>query len=321
MARHVFRINEPVHLTFSAAIVETYAYFDVGIGPMEFSLSVFAKFSGVVSVEILYGDKSLGSLAPMQGVGGIVGEVITEGFYDVNPGPYLTMKVKGIPLEGFTSTDVVCTLRASEAFDYPDSYTSPDYFDLGGPTPKPWMLILTTPWFRDTSPSVPNKLDCANTEIPPVVYGLDWKPYIGTGNQMDFPELPIPPEDTTPPTPAPTFGLEQLEDDNDPLSLPGAEDPALALDSAQVWSVDSDGNPIAVDWTTSDGTEEVNSDSPFYLSTEAGAVSTAALAAASTSDDIPAEYKENPVLAYFSVSMDETVITTAPPVTPAPVTP
>jgi hypothetical protein len=240
MSRHVFKTEEPVNLIFSLSLPITYAYFDVGIGKVDFSLSVFAKFTGAVLVELFYGEVLLGTLGPMHGIGGITGTVTTVGTYEDNPGPYLTLKVKGVPFTGETFTDATFNLRADPAtFLVPDSYASPIYFDMDGPTPRPWMTILTTPWFRgvsgDTTTEPDPPLDCANFATPAPIYGLPWEPFIGPGIPTGFPPdggdhggvttTQIPSVITLPPVfpPNPT----KLSTETVPPELPGPGDGSL----------------------------------------------------------------------------------------------
>lgn len=266
--RHIHRMNDPVTLALTNSFRETFAYFDVGIGKVDFSLSVFVKYTGIMQLQLFYGEELLGQVGPMSGIGGFAGTVTTAGDYDTSPGPYLTLRIYGAPVPGYYSTDVSCFLRpSSEDFVEPDSYDSPDFFDGNSPTVRSWMKIITTPWFRgdDGVPDdVPEK-DCYNFATVEPTVGLDWAPFIGGGSTGNIPGVPssgnvINPSGTAPtqappviiPTPAPTFPDNPIviaDESVAPPELPAPidgtlgsmyfaigdiSDPKIPLDSTQV---------------------------------------------------------------------------------------
>lgn len=224
------KVGDPFGVVFTTTFKEYIGYYDVGIGAVDFSLSVFVRDTGGAEAEVFYGDLSLGKVGHMQGLAGFSASVTTAGNYYTNPGPYLTVLVRGEPINGNSNVEVTIVLRV-ENFEEPDSYHQVTT------SRPPWMQFFTPAPFRSSSSvsELPPTPSCDNetiqTTVPPT-----WSPYYGEGSEVTtsvtVPTTRFPEMTTLQPTYPPSYRVPN----NPPPSLPTAEDGVLSYEKGFVYS-------------------------------------------------------------------------------------
>jgi hypothetical protein len=267
-------------------------YFDVGIGVINFSLSILVRSSGTVVIQMYYGNTLLGEIGPMNGIGSITGSVTTVGDYTSNPGPFLTLKVDGVPLEGYSITESTFVLRAGTDFVVPDTYQKEST------TRAPWMEYITSKKFRGQT-TVKPELSCANDNIVTTTQ-QPWSPPGGGGGTVTTTRIPGTTQAPPLTTVAPTAPVPIIIPTDPPPSPPTPGDPPLTLKEASV--LISGGTPshvVEVDWSDANYNFGTYYSSPFGLRVNSGIVGMPGEAALSA--DAPPSVIADFRLAWFSL--------------------